>query len=41
MCGNVTKMCKNMHKMVFNLKGQNVFDRWYGDSAKDLKEVIV
>jgi hypothetical protein len=20
MCGNVTKMCKNMHKMVFNLK---------------------
>jgi hypothetical protein len=41
MCGNVTKMCKNMHKMVFNLKGQNIFDRWYGDSAKDLKEVIV
>jgi len=41
LCGNVTKMCKNMHKMVFNLKGQNVFDRWYGDSVKDLKEVIV
>jgi len=41
MCGNVTKMCKNMHKMVFNLKGQNLFNRWYGDSAKDLKEVIV
>ncbi len=41
MCGNVTKMCKNMHKMVFNLKGQNLFDRWYGDSAGDLKEVIV
>jgi hypothetical protein len=41
MCGNVTKMCKNMHKMVFNLKGQNIFDRWYGDSANDLKEVIV
>jgi hypothetical protein len=41
LCGNVTKMCKNMHKMVFNLKGQNIFDRWYGDSANDLKEVIV
>ena len=40
MCGNVTKMCKNMHKMVFNLKGQNLFDRWYGESANDLKEVI-
>src|SRR5574344_914925 len=40
LCGNVTKMCKNMHKMVFNIKGQNVFDRWYGDSANDLKEVI-
>lgn len=40
MCGNVTKMCKNMHKMVFNLKGQNIFDRWYGESASDLKEVI-
>jgi hypothetical protein len=41
LCGNVTKMCKNMHKMVFNLKGQNIFDRWYGDNASDLKEVIV
>lgn len=41
LCGNVTKMCKNMHKMVFNLKGQNIFDRWYGDSANELKEVIV
>ncbi len=40
LCGNVTKMCKNMHKMVFNLKGQNIFDRWYGESANDLKEVI-
>ena len=40
LCGNVTKMCKNMHKMVFKLKGQNVFDRWYGDNANDLKEVI-
>jgi hypothetical protein len=40
MCGNVTKMCKNMHKMIFNLKGQNIFDRWYGDNANDLKEVI-
>lgn len=40
MCGNVTKMCKNMHKMVFNLKGQNIFDRWYGESANELKEVI-
>jgi hypothetical protein len=40
LCGNVTKMCKNMHKMVFNIKGQNVFDRWYGDNANDLKEVI-
>lgn len=41
LCGNVTKMCENMHKLVFNLKGQNLFDRYYGENANDLKEVIV
>lgn len=41
LCGNVTKMCENMHKLVFNLKGQNLFDRYYGESASDLKEVTV
>lgn len=40
LCSRVTKMCRNMHKMVFNLKGQNLFERWYGDNANDLKEVI-
>lgn len=36
-CEHVTPMCSNMDKMIFNVNDWNEFDRWYGESAKDLK----
>lgn len=37
MCDNVTLMCSNMNNYIFNIDDWNEFDRWYGESVKDLK----
>lgn len=37
MCDHVTMMCSNMDRMIFNIDDWNEFDRWYGETAKDLK----
>lgn len=36
-CDNVTQMCMNMDRMIFNVNDWNEFDRWYGETSKDLK----
>lgn len=36
-CEHVTMMCSNMDKMIFNVNDWNEFDRWYGETAKELK----
>ncbi len=37
LCENVTKMCSNMDGIIFDIKGDNKFHRWYGQDAKSLK----
>lgn len=37
MCEHVTPMCSNMNNYIFNVNDCNEFDRWYGETAKDLK----
>ena len=37
MCDHVTTMCSNMNGYIFNVNDWNEFDRWYGETAKDLK----
>lgn len=36
-CDNVTIMCSNMDKMTFKINDWNIFDRYYGETAKELK----
>jgi len=36
-CDHVTMMCSNMDRMIFNIDDWNEFDRWYGETSKDLK----
>ena len=36
-CEHVTMMCSNMDRMIFNVNDWNEFDRWYGETAKELK----
>lgn len=36
-CEHVTMMCSNMDKMKFKVNDWNEFDRWYGETAKELK----
>ena len=36
-CEHVTMMCSSMDKMIFNINDWNEFDRWYGETAKELK----
>lgn len=36
-CEHVTPMCSNMDRMTFNINGWNEFDRWYGETSKDLR----
>ncbi len=37
MCEHVTPMCSNMNNYIFNINDWNEFDRWYGETAKELK----
>lgn len=37
MCENVTMMCSNMNGYIFNVNEMNEFDRWYGETVKELK----
>ena len=37
MCDHVTMMCEKMNNMIFNIDDWNEFDRYIGNSAKDLK----
>ena len=37
LCEHVTLMCSNMHLYKFKVDDWNSFDRWYGETAKDLK----
>lgn len=37
LCEHVTQMCSNMNGYKFKVSGWNSFDRWYGETAKDLK----
>nr|DAY61382.1 MAG TPA: hypothetical protein [Caudoviricetes sp.] len=41
MCDNVTDMCKNMNGKRFFINKENVFDRYWGETQKDLKLVRV
>lgn len=36
-CEHVTPMCSNMDKMIFKVNDWNEFDRWYGETSKDLR----
>lgn len=36
-CEHVTPMCSNMDKMIFKVNEWNEFDRWYGETSKDLR----
>lgn len=36
-CENVTMMCSNMDRLIFKINDWNEFDRWYGESQKDLR----
>lgn len=35
-CENVTKMCSNMDGIIFDIKGDNKFHRWWGHDSKHL-----
>ena len=37
LCEHVTQMCSNMNGYKFKVDGWNSFDRWYGETAKDLR----
>lgn len=37
LCEHVTDMCSNMNLYKFKVNDWNSFDRWYGETAKDLK----
>lgn len=37
LCEHVTDMCSNMNLYRFKVNDWNSFDRWYGETAKDLK----
>lgn len=37
-CDNVTPMCMNMDRMIFNVNDYNDFTRYIGTSAKDIKQ---
>lgn len=37
LCEHVTQMCSNMNGYKFKVSGWNSFDRWYGETAKDLR----
>lgn len=41
MCDNVTCMCKNLNGMEFYIDKENIFDRYWGETAKELKLVRV
>lgn len=41
MCENVTDMCSNMNGMKFKVDGENEFDRYYGETQKELRWVRV
>lgn len=36
LCDNVTEMCEHMHKMEFYIEKENNFDRYWGETAKEL-----
>lgn len=36
-CENVTMMCSNMDRMRFKINDWNEFDRWYGETVKELR----
>lgn len=37
LCDNVTAMCQNMHGMKFYINKENIFDRYWGETAKEVK----
>ncbi|MCI8618343.1 MAG: hypothetical protein HFJ60_08975 [Clostridia bacterium] len=37
-CDNVTPMCMNMDKMIFNVNDYNIFTRYVGTSIKDIRK---
>ncbi len=37
MCEHVTDMCLHMNGMKFKIKGENQFDRYYGETQKELR----
>lgn len=37
LCEHVTQMCFNMNGYKFKVDGWNSFDRWYGETSKDLR----
>lgn len=37
LCDYVTDMCQNMHGMKFYINKENVFDRYWGETAKEVK----
>lgn len=37
LCDNVTAMCQNMHGMKFYINKDNIFDRYWGETAKEIK----
>ena len=37
LCEHVTQMCSNMNGYKFKVNDWNSFDRWYGETAKDLR----
>lgn len=41
LCPNVTLMCKNMNNYLFNINGKNIFDRYIGETSKDLELVRI
>lgn len=41
MCEHVTEMCSNMNGMKFKVNGENEFDRYYGETQKELRWVRV
>lgn len=36
-CDHVTMICSHMDRMIFSINDWNEFDRWYGETAKELK----
>ncbi len=41
LCPNVTLMCKNMNNYLFSINGKNTFDRYMGETSKDLELVRI